>query len=153
MSRCSLRFYDTIRRGNCQPGAKRLFASVREDFCEAQVCAPLSFLPRSASLSLRLAFSVRILFSLCHGLCIGLRKCQASAWPEVATFLIKRKWPKIDRGGPRPPLRRQAVQGGSGLARHWFNGRFQAFALPLVELWAVLRSAGLLEGPGSLARH
>ena len=54
--------------------------------------------------------------------------------------MIKRKWPKIDRGGPRPPLRRQAVQGGSGLARHWFHGRFQASALPLVKLWAVLRS-------------
>ena len=48
--------------------------------------------------------------------------------------------------GPRP-------RGGSGLARHWFHGRFQASALPLVRLWAVLRSAGPLEGPGSLARH
>ena len=42
------------------------------------------------------------------------------------------------------------VQGGSGLARHWFHGRFQAFALPLVKLWAVLRIARLPEGPGSL---
>ena len=32
------------------------------------------------------------------------------------------------------------MQGGSGLARHWFHGRFQASALPLVKLWAVLRS-------------
>ena len=71
-----------------------------------------------------------------------MRNCQPSAWPRVATFLIKRKWPKIDRGGPRPPLRRQAVQGGSGLARHWFRGRFQASALPLVKLWTVLRSEG-----------
>ena len=39
------------------------------------------------------------------------------------------------------------------MARHWFHGRLQASALPLVKLWAVLRSAGLLEGPGSLARH
>ena len=70
----------------------------------------------------------------------GLRRSQASAWPEVATFLIKRKWPKIDQGGPWTPLRRQGVQGGSGLARHWFHGRFQASALPLVEPWAVLRS-------------
>ena len=56
--------------------------------------------------------------------------------------MIKRKWPKIDQGGPWTPLRRQAVQGGSGLARHWFRGRFQASALPLVKLWAVLRSEG-----------
>ena len=35
-------------------------------------------------------------FRLCHGKCIGLRRSQASAWTEVATFLIKRKWPKID---------------------------------------------------------
>ena len=83
----------------------------------------------------------------------GLRRSQASAWPEVATFLIKRKWPKIDQGGPWTPLRRQAVQGGSGLARHWFRGRLQASALPLVRQMAVLRSAGLPEGPGSLARH
>ena len=80
----------------------------------------------------------------------GLRICQASAWAEVATFLIKRKWPKIDQGGPWTPLRRQAVQGGSGLARHWFHGRFQASALPLVGPWAVLQSVRLLEGPGSL---
>ena len=26
------------------------------------------------------------------------------------------------------------------MARHWFRGRFQASALPLVKLWAVLRS-------------
>ena len=39
------------------------------------------------------------------------------------------------------------------MARHWFHGRFQASALPLVKLWAVLRSARLPEGPGSLARH
>ena len=39
------------------------------------------------------------------------------------------------------------------MARHWFHGRFQASALPLVKLWAVLRSAKLPEGPGSLARH
>ena len=39
------------------------------------------------------------------------------------------------------------------MARHWFRGRFQASALPLVEPWAVLRSARLPEGPGSLARH
>ena len=45
------------------------------------------------------------------------------------------------------------MQGGSGLARHWFHGRFQASALPLVRLWAVLRSERLPEGPGSLARH
>ena len=64
--------------------------------------------------------------------------------------MIKRKWPKIDQGGPWTPLRRQAVQGGSGLARHWFHGRFQASALPLVRRWAVLRSVRLLEGPGSL---
>ena len=82
-----------------------------------------------------------------------MRVCQASAWPEVATFLIKRKWPKIDQGGPWTPLRRQAVQGGSGLARHWFHGRFQASALPLVKLWAVLQGVRLPEGPGSLARH
>ena len=36
------------------------------------------------------------------------------------------------------------------MARHWFHGRFQAFALPLVKLWAVLRSVRLPEGPGSL---
>ena len=36
------------------------------------------------------------------------------------------------------------------MARHWFHGRFQASALPLVKLWAVLRSARLLKGPGSL---
>ena len=54
--------------------------------------------------------------------------------------MIKRKWPKIDQGGPWTPLRRQAVQGGSGLARHWVHGRFQASALPLVGPWAVLRS-------------
>ena len=36
------------------------------------------------------------------------------------------------------------------MARHWFHGRFQAFALPLVKLWAVLRIARLPEGPGSL---
>ena len=54
---------------------------------------------------------------------------------------------------PGPPQRRKGVQGGSGLARHWFHGRFQASALPLVKPWAVLRSAGLLKGPGSLARH
>ena len=64
--------------------------------------------------------------------------------------MIKRKWPKIDQGGPWTPLRRQAVQGGSGLARHWFHGRFQASALPLVKLRAVLRSERLPEGPGSL---
>ena len=58
----------------------------------------------------------------------------------AATFLIKRKWPKIDRGGPRPPQSRKEAEGGSGLARHWFHGRFQASALPLVKLWAVLRS-------------
>ena len=45
------------------------------------------------------------------------------------------------------------MQGGCGLARHWFRGRLQASALPLVKLWAVLRSDRLLEGPGSLARH
>ena len=39
------------------------------------------------------------------------------------------------------------------MARHWFHGRFQASALPLVKLWAVLRSVRLPEGPGSLARH
>ena len=54
---------------------------------------------------------------------------------------------------PGPPQRRKGVQGGSGLARHWFRGRFQASALPLVKLWAVLRSGSPLEGPGSLARH
>ena len=54
---------------------------------------------------------------------------------------------------PGPPQRRKGAEGGSGLARHWFHGRFQASALPLVKLWAVLRSAGLLKGPGSLARH
>ena len=36
------------------------------------------------------------------------------------------------------------------MARHWFHGRFQASALPLVKPWAVLRSARLPEGPGSL---
>ena len=36
------------------------------------------------------------------------------------------------------------------MARHWFHGRFQAAALPLVKLWAVLRGARLPEGPGSL---
>ena len=46
--------------------------------------------------------------------------------------------------------RRPSALGGSGLARHWFHGRFQASALPLVKPWAVLRSAGLPEGPGSL---
>ena len=88
------------------------------------------------------AAEVRACFTLCHGKYCGLRKCQASAWAGVATFLIKRKWPKIDQGGPWTPLRRQAVQGGCGLARHWFRGRFQASALPLVKLWAVLRSEG-----------
>ena len=39
------------------------------------------------------------------------------------------------------------------MARHWFHGRFQASALPLVGPWAVLRSVRLPEGPGSLARH
>ena len=34
------------------------------------------------------------------------------------------------------------------MARHWFHGRFQASALPLVKLWAVLRSERLPEGPG-----
>ena len=95
------------------------------------------------------------------GFILGCAMGSVSVWefvrqkPDagVATFLIKRKWPKIDQGGPWTPLRRQAVQGGSGLARHWFHGRFQASALPLVKLWAVLRSAGLPEGPGSLARH
>ena len=79
-----------------------------------------------------------------------MRNCQASAWPEVATFLIKRKWPKIDQGGPWTPLRRQAVQGGCGLARHWFHGRFQASALPLgglgpaaMSVRSVLHIAGL----------
>ena len=88
-------------------------------FCESPVCAllfggrrPPPFPLRGASLYLRLAFSVRILFSLCHGLCIGLRNCQASAWPEVATFLIKRKWPKIDRGGPRAPSEAKGSAGG-----------------------------------------
>ena len=41
---------------------------------------------------------------------------------------------------PGPPQRRKGVEGGSGLARHWFRGRLQASALPLVKLWAVLRS-------------
>ena len=45
------------------------------------------------------------------------------------------------------------MEGGSGLARHWFRGRFQASALPLVKLWAVLRSAELFEGPGSLGEQ
>ena len=36
------------------------------------------------------------------------------------------------------------------MARHWFHGRFQASALPLVKPRAVLRSAGHPEGPGSL---
>ena len=67
--------------------------------------------------------------------------------------MIKRKWPKIDQGGPWTPLRRQTVQGGCGLARHWFRGRLQASALPLVGPWAVLPSVRLPEGPGSLARH
>ena len=49
--------------------------------------------------------------------------------------------------------RRPSAPGGSGLARHWFHGRFQASALPLVKLWAVLRGARHPEGPGSLARH
>ena len=39
------------------------------------------------------------------------------------------------------------------MARHWFRGRFQASALPLVGPWTVLRSERLPEGPGSLARH
>ena len=39
------------------------------------------------------------------------------------------------------------------MARRLFRGRFQASALPLVKPRAVLRSARLLEGPGSLARH
>ena len=41
---------------------------------------------------------------------------------------------------PGPPQRRKEAEGGSGLARRLFRGRFQASALPLVELWAVLRS-------------
>ena len=49
---------------------------------------------------------------------------------------------RLTREGPGPLLRRQTVQGGCGLARHWFRGRFQASALPLVKLWAVLRSEG-----------
>ena len=43
-----------------------------------------------------------------------MRKCQASAWTEVATFLIKRKWPKIDRGGPRAP---SEAKGSAGWLR------------------------------------
>ena len=31
---------------------------------------------------------------------------------EVATFLIKRKWPKIDRGGPRAPSEAKGSAGG-----------------------------------------
>ena len=59
-------------------------------------------------------------------------------------------------GGRRPPgprtfRRRPSAPGGSGLARHWFHGRFQASALPLVELWVVLRSAGLPRGPAAWA--
>ena len=42
----------------------------------------------------------------------GLRRSQASAWAEVATFLIKRKWPKIDRGGPRAPSEAKGSAGG-----------------------------------------
>ena len=41
-----------------------------------------------------------------------MRNCQASAWTEVATFLIKRKWPKIDRGGPRAPSEAKGSGGG-----------------------------------------
>ena len=41
---------------------------------------------------------------------------------------------------PGPPQGRKEAEGGSGLARHWFSGRLQASALPLVKLWAVLRS-------------
>ena len=41
-----------------------------------------------------------------------MRRSQASAWPEVATFLIKRKWPKIDRGGPRAPSEAKGSAGG-----------------------------------------
>ena len=51
---------------------------------------------------------------------------------------------------PGPPQRRKEAEGGSGLARHSFRGRFQASALPLVRPWAVLRNARLPEGPGSL---
>ena len=36
------------------------------------------------------------------------------------------------------------------MARHWFRGRFQASALPLIKLWAVLQGVGLPQGPGSL---
>ena len=92
-------------------------------------------------------------FCLCQGQNFLQTLARSGRNSPDATFLIKRKWPKIDQGGPWTPLRRQAVQGGSGLARHWFHGRFQASALPLVMLWAVLRSVRLLKGPGSLARH
>ena len=55
---------------------------------------------------------VRACFTLCHGQWRGLRRSQASAWTEVATFLIKRKWPKIDRGGPRAPSEAKGSAGG-----------------------------------------
>ena len=42
----------------------------------------------------------------------GLRRSQASAWSEVATFLIKRKWPKIDQGGPWTPSKATGCAGG-----------------------------------------
>ena len=71
-----------------------------------------------------------------------MRVCQPSAWAEVATFLIKRKWPKIDQGGPWTPSKATGCAGGSGLARRLFRGRFQASAAPWLG-WLLPREAGL----------
>ena len=91
MSRCSLRFYDTIRRGNCQPGAKRLFASVRE--------APTlrRFVPRSLSISLGIRKAIFYQPKLSGAPAFAfftITNVDASGGHPAATFLIKRKWPK-----------------------------------------------------------
>ena len=72
---------------------------------------PYFFIPLRLITTFNLPESLGFVLGCAMGSICGLRRSQASAWPEVATFLIKRKWPKIDRGGPRAP---SGVKGSAG---------------------------------------
>ena len=66
-------------------------------------------------------------------------------------FLCREKVTKSGRGAPRAPVQGDShPAGGVGPACRSIRGRIRASTGPLVELWAVLRSERLPEGPGSL---
>ena len=87
----------------------RSLASVREDYLWRWV------VPRSLSISLGIRKAIFYQPKLSGAPAFAPRNATnvvARGGHPAATFLIKRKWPKIDRGGPRAPSEAKGSGGG-----------------------------------------